>query len=93
MDDVWLRDAQDVGIATQRLFPVGKTLAAECRLVEGIRLHHGAHGAIDDQDAFSTRLVQSLPASFTCLFHGTIRDEGIACCPSQGHIVSWLARE
>ena len=66
-DHIGLREHEQVVVALDVPVPVGKALAAVIRLLELVLLDHGAHGAIENQDAF----VQQLSDLFGCSYrHG-----------------------
>ena len=46
-----LRQRQQVVVAFQVARPVAETLATELRFVQALTLDHGAHGAVEHQDA------------------------------------------
>ncbi len=50
-DDLRLGDGQQIIVALEVARVVSKALAAIIRLLERIALDHGAHGAVEDQDA------------------------------------------
>ncbi len=50
-DDVRPGQDEQVVVALQVAGLVGEALAAEVRLVQLVALDHGAHGAVEDQDA------------------------------------------
>jgi len=57
-DHVGPRDAEKVVVALEVLGRSGKTLAAVVGLDQFFPLHHGAHGAVEDQDALRQQLAQ-----------------------------------
>ena len=58
LDDLRLRQYQEVVVALDVARPVRKALAAIARLIQLVALDHGAHGAIDDQDAIGGGLLE-----------------------------------
>ena len=51
-DHVGAREAQDVVVAQQRTGVGGKGVALEVGFSQAVSLDHGAHGAVQDEDAF-----------------------------------------
>ncbi|MND04711.1 hypothetical protein D3C83_251070 [compost metagenome] len=52
-DEIRPRQRQQVVVAPQVARPVAEALAAELRLVQMLALDHGAHGTVEDEDAFA----------------------------------------
>ena len=61
-----LRQHQQVVVALHELGEVGEARAAIARLVELVALDHGAHGAVDDQDALGGGLLERGDALLAC---------------------------
>ena len=61
-DDLGLGEAEQIVVALQFPGPIGEALAAILSFVELMPLNHGAHGTVQQQDAFPQ---QGLKA---CLF-------------------------
>ena len=59
-DDLRLGQHQQVIVALDIHMPVGKALATIIRLLEFVALDHGAHGAIQDEDALLEMRLQQL---------------------------------
>ena len=59
-DQLGLGQAEQVAAAAQVHGVAGKTLAAEIRLLQVVGLDHGAHGAVEEQDAFGEQGAQLL---------------------------------
>ncbi len=57
-DEIRLRDAQQIVVTTQLPRVIGESLAAKVGFAEGVRLDHGSHGAVEDDDAFLEGLRQ-----------------------------------
>ena len=62
LDDVRAGQHQQVVGAPQVRWVVAEPLAAEGGLVQLVGLDHGAHGAIEDQDAFPEQVGESFRA-------------------------------
>ena len=50
-NDVWLRQVERVVIEAEIFLMIGKFLAAVIGFNQAMRLNHGAHGSIEQQDA------------------------------------------
>ena len=57
-DQLGLRQHEQVIVAAQVARPVAKALAPELRLVQVLALDHGAHGAVEHQDALGEEGLQ-----------------------------------
>src|SRR5262249_12888824 len=55
-DDLGLGEDEDVGVSLEIVRVVGEPGAAEVRLGQPVALHHGAHGAVEDEDALLQEL-------------------------------------
>ena len=71
LDDFRLGDHQQVVVAFEVAMPIGKTCAAIVGLGQLVALHHGAHRAIEDEDA----LLEKLLEKGRCLAHGKERSK------------------
>ena len=60
LDDLRLGEVQQVVVALQVAGPVLEALAAKSRFVQMVALDHGAHGAIEDDDAFAQEAFECL---------------------------------
>ena len=60
LDESRLRQAKQVVQPSEVFVPVIESFAAVGRFVELVLLHHGAHGAVKDHDAFSQQALQLL---------------------------------
>ena len=59
LDDLRLRDVQEIVQTLEVLAaPVGETRAAKCRLIQLVLLHHCAHRAVNDDDAFAQKALE-----------------------------------
>jgi len=57
-DERGLREREQVVVAAQVASPAAEALAAELLFRQALSLDHGAHGAIEDQDAVLQQLLQ-----------------------------------
>ncbi len=63
LDDVGAGEQQQVVVALHVARPVSETLAAVVRLFQLVALDHGAHAAVEDQDALLECLLEGLKSS------------------------------
>ena len=58
LDDLRLRQAQQVVVALQILRPILEPLPAKAGLVQFVGLDHGAHRAVENDDALAQQALQ-----------------------------------
>ena len=56
LDQLGLRDRQEIIVAAEVPGPVRESIAAEIGLAQPAALNHGAHGAIEDDESFPEQL-------------------------------------
>ncbi len=71
-DRLWLRENQQVVVAAQVAVKILETFAAERRFVELQSLDHGAHRAVEHEDAFAGKRAE-LIGGRRCLHGHKIR--------------------
>ncbi|MNQ72753.1 hypothetical protein D3C85_874650 [compost metagenome] len=75
-DHIWAAEDQEVVVALYVARPVGEALATVVRFVQLVALDHGAHAAVEDQDALFERLLQGLLAG-DAVGHGNYLRDGV----------------
>src|SRR6266478_6440106 len=75
LDELRLRQVEQVVVSLQITRPVLEPLAPESRLVQVVRLDHRAHRAVENKDPLPQQALQ-FSDSFGCRFHVT------KCCRS-----------
>jgi len=86
-DDLRLRQHQDVAVALEVAGPRLEALAAIVALAEAIALDHGAHRAVDHQDALRERLAECVDAFGSGRGHAETLSRSRLVRPEYGHSV------